>query len=58
MGCNCNKGRAGRRTAPSREPRVFEVLTASGTREKYGSRLEAEAANVRDGGTGTVRRIS
>jgi hypothetical protein len=62
MGCNCGKGKSS--TGTTRKP---PSLTASATRQTFtlslpgrmprtfGSRLEADAENVRAGGIGTIR---
>jgi hypothetical protein len=44
--------------APAPATASYElVLTASGAPIRYSSRLEAEAARVRNGGRGTVRLV-
>lgn len=50
MGCNCGKGKNKPTPAPSGGP---SVLTASGGQQEFGSKLEADAAQIRAGG-GTV----
>lgn len=64
MGCNCggNKPRPPRPAAPAPAPskpmqgqtQTFALDLSTGQRFTFGSRLEAEAANVRAGYTGTI----
>lgn len=70
MGCNCGKTKT-RQTAsqpppppppPQPEPpkgqtQSFALDLRDGSRLSFGSRLEAEAENVRLGYTGTVHRV-
>lgn len=56
MGCNCGKGKG---PAPVKRPKPggqqqFQLISPDGSATVYGSRLEAEAARVRSGRTGTV----
>lgn len=68
MGCNCGKKR--RRPAAAVKPKPTDqkgqpqqgktqsfALITGGGRTLFGSELEANAANARLGGIGTVRRL-
>lgn len=67
MSCGCRKPRRGRAPAPQSGPKVapppqqrsqnqqFVLTTRTGSTLRFGSRLEADAANARQGWTGTVR---
>lgn len=46
MGCNCGK----------RRQQQYVLVRSDGSKQTFASRLEAEAANQREGGTGTVAR--
>lgn len=63
MGCSCRKPKrpAGQKPADTKDQekakgktQSFSLRTRSGNVLTYGSKLEAEAANARQGGTGTV----
>lgn len=60
MGCNCGKNRASTTyqartySAPST---TYVLVQRDGTREEFGSRLEADAANARSGYTGVVKPV-
>jgi hypothetical protein len=50
VGCNCGKTKT--KTAQG-----WRLILPDGTTSTHGSRLEAEAANVKAGGGGTVGRV-
>jgi|GEM_PF-6292520 len=50
MGCNCGKNK---RLSSSKQ--TFALRMPNGDTSTHGSRLEAEAANVRKGGGGKVQ---
>jgi hypothetical protein len=52
MGCNCGKNK---RLPSSRSKQTFALRMPNGDTSTHGSRLEAEAANVRKGGGGKVQ---
>lgn len=59
MGCNCNKNKPKRRVyrpegGGKTDEQSFVLVKRDGSRETFGSRLEANAANVRSGYTGRV----
>lgn len=56
MACNCGK-RKGSGTKSGKGTKKAEafVLQNGGSTQTFGSRLEAQAANQRAGGTGTIR---
>lgn len=63
-GCNCGKPQRPTRPNPSGSGQAsggtqsFALLTSTGSEVgRYGSRLEAEAQNVRTGRTGIVRPV-
>lgn len=62
MGCGCGKRKAAaqpRRYTPSEgTTQAFALIKRDGTVERFGSRLEADAANARAGYTGVVRQNS
>lgn len=63
MGCNCRKksGAAQPRRIVAQgttDRMVFALVKRDGTEERYGSRLEADAANARAGYTGVVRQAT
>ncbi len=47
MGCNCGKRKA-------RTTQTFALTMPNGGKTVHGSKLEAQAANIRQGGGGTV----
>jgi len=49
MGCGCNK----RKLSSS----SWKLTMPDGSTSTHGSRLEAEAANAKQGGGGTVRQV-
>lgn len=64
--CNCKKGRAAQRRSfdPARASgqsgtatQSFALTLRDGTKQTFGSRLEADAANARAGYTGVVRPV-
>lgn len=58
--CNCGKNRASRpRTysAPTGETQQFSLVQTNGETVKFGSRLEADAENARQGFTGIVKPV-
>lgn len=57
MACNCGKRKGtGAKTSGKGTKKVEEyVLQNGGSTQTFGSRLEAQAANQRAGGTGTIR---
>lgn len=59
--CNCRKGRnpaQPRRLATgSTSTQSFSLVSRDGTTQKFGSRLEADAANARAGYTGIVKPV-
>lgn len=61
MGCNCNKGKSQRKTGTEQDTsqgttQSFALDRRDGSTERFGSRLEAEAARIRAGG-GQVRPL-
>lgn len=63
MACSCQKPRGPRKYQPeavtaSSGQLPFALVLRDGTVEKFGSRLEADAANARAGYTGTIRQLS
>lgn len=68
MACNCGKRRAqaqARRYTPNSSTTVrsgksdglvFSLILRDGTEQRFGSRLEADAANARAGYTGIVKQ--
>lgn len=61
MGCNCRKSGANqpRRTGStsSGTTQSFALIT-NGSKVEYGSKLEADAANARQGYTGIVKPVA
>lgn len=56
MACNCGKRKGGTKSTGKGTKKVEEfVLQTGGSTQTFGSRLEAQAANQRAGGTGTIR---
>lgn len=60
--CNCGKNRAAAtrpRTygAPTGQTQSFSLVKRDGTTQQFGSRLEADAQNARDGFTGIVKPV-
>lgn len=62
MGCSCSGGGAQIRVpdqpVSDQGTMSFVLMQPDGTQETYGSRLEADAANARQGFSGVVRVIS
>jgi hypothetical protein len=61
MACNCGKNRqqaAQPRRASSGGTQQFALVKRDGSKEEFGSRLEADAANVRSGYTGVVKPVA
>lgn len=70
MACNCGRNKR-KRVAATNKPKpgtnqdqqqaqqgktqAFQLITQQGRVVRFGSKLEAEAANIRQGGSGTVR---
>lgn len=57
MGCGCNKGTTGARRYDGTAKQEFSLVLRDGTVQRYGSRLEADAANARAGYTGIVKPV-
>jgi hypothetical protein len=58
MGCNCNKSKKTTNTTEQEEStQSFALMTPDSRVQTFGSRLEAEAARVRAGGTGQIRTL-
>lgn len=57
MGCGCNKGTSGPRRYSGSEKQEFSLVLRDGTVQRFGSRLEADAANARAGYTGIVKPV-
>lgn len=61
MPCGCKKRRAAAqprtyvKNAGTTDRQVFALILPSGEEQRFGSRLEADAANARAGYTGVVR---
>lgn len=59
--CNCGKNRAAAAArsygAPAATTQSFALVKRDGTRQEYGSRLEADAENARTGYTGVVKPV-
>jgi hypothetical protein len=59
--CNCGKKRAASRPrsygTPTAQTQEFSLVKRGGETVKFGSRLEADAANARDGFTGIVKPV-
>ena len=59
--CNCNKGRQAARPrtygGSTGQTQEFALVKRDGTTVKYGSRLEADAQNARDGYSGIVKPV-
>jgi hypothetical protein len=62
MACNCGKNRQQaaqpRRAVASGSTQQFALVKRDGSKEEFGSRLEADAANVRAGYTGVVKPVA
>lgn len=62
MGCNCGKNRtanqARRSTSTTSGATQSFALVTNGSKVEYGSKLEADAANARQGYTGIVKPVS
>lgn len=63
MGCNCGKKREAAQarrfvgiSSGTSTTQVFSLILRDGSKESFGSRLEADAANARAGYTGIVRQ--
>lgn len=60
MGCNCGKKKPKPQPQPatpaSARTATFALQTTTGV-QRFGSRLEAEAARVRQGGSGVIRAV-
>jgi hypothetical protein len=61
--CNCGKNRASAsrpRTygTPTGQTQQFALVKSGGETVKFGSRLEADAQNARDGYTGIVKPVA
>ena len=54
MGCNCGKPKP----RPEAPKMVSFILQVDGSRQSFGSRLEAEAAFVRGGRHGEIKKVS
>lgn len=59
--CNCNKNKSSaqprRMVQSSSTTQEFSLVSRDGSVQKFGSRLEADAANVRAGYTGIVKPV-
>jgi hypothetical protein len=60
--CNCGKGRASASrprtySSPTSATQSFSLVKQNGETVKFGSRLEADAQNARDGFTGIVKPV-
>lgn len=56
--CNCNKNRSAASARRAPQPTSggkFVLVTREGENMQYGSQLEADAANARNGYTGIVK---